>query len=262
MALPHPSQAELDAFYAAGSYWGDAVRRSRAQSFHERNQCRHRVARALRALGRPSALRVLDVGAGHGWTMHWLEQLAPGAVAAFDFIEPDETCSRQVLARRRGREATRLASLAEARTGYHLVFLNHVLEHMAEPARCVASVRSLLAPAGVAYVEVPHADQRFKADVFPHTWFFTPAALGHLAAGCGVREVLREAFGRMPTRRGPDLARRAAFRLSAALGLAGLAGLFDEGVWRYDANEDGIWLRWIIAPGARGGAVTPASLPV
>lgn len=263
MALPWRSQADLDAFYATGSYWSDAVGRSRAQSFHERNQCRHRVAHALRALGNASALRVLDVGAGHGWTAHWLERLAPGAVAAFDFIEPDDPCSREILARRSGAGTTRLASLAEARSGYHLVFANHVLEHMAEPARCVASVRSLLAPGGVAYFEMPHADQRFKAGVFPHTWFFTPAALGHLAAGCDVAEVLRETFGRMPSRRGSDLAWRVAFRLSAALGLADLAGALDDRVWRYAAGTDGIWLRWILALGARDAApVKPASRPV
>ncbi|OGA23530.1 MAG: hypothetical protein A3I02_17020 [Betaproteobacteria bacterium RIFCSPLOWO2_02_FULL_67_26] len=262
MALPRHTQAELDAFYADGSYWSDAVGRSRGQSFHERNQCRHRVARALGVLGNASALRVLDVGAGHGWTAHWLERLAPGAVAAFEFIEPDEACSREILARRPGAGTTRLASLAVARAGYHLVFLNHVLEHMAEPAQCVASVSALLAPGGVAYFEMPHADQRFKADVFPHTWFFTPAALARLAAGCGVAEVLREAFGRMPSRRGLDLAWRVAFRVSAALGLADLAGALDDRVWRYQAGADGIWLRWVLARGARDAApVKPASRP-
>jgi N-acetylglucosaminyldiphosphoundecaprenol N-acetyl-beta-D-mannosaminyltransferase len=262
MALPRHTQAELDAFYATGSYWSDAVGRTRSQNFHERNQCRHRVARALGALGKASALRVLDVGAGHGWTAHWLERLAPGAVAAFDFIEPDEACSREILARRPGPGTTRLASLAVARAGYHLVFLNHVLEHMAEPAQCVASISALLAPGGAAYFEMPHADQRFKADVFPHTWFFTPAALGHLAAGCGVAEVLREAFGRMPSRRGLDLVWRAAFRASAALGLAHLAGALDDRVWRYEAGADGIWLRWILARDGRAGpALTPASPP-
>ena len=263
MALPRHSQTDLDAFYATGSYWGYAVGRSRAQSFHERNQCRHRVTRALRALRGASALRVLDVGAGHGWTAYWLERLAPGAVAAFDFIEPDDACSRQILARRPGPGTTRLAALADARSGYHLVFANHVLEHMAEPAQCAASVRSLLAPGGVAYFEMPYADQRFKADVFPHTWFFTPAALGYLAAGCGVAEVLREAFGRMPSRAGSDLAWRIAFRVSAALGLADLAGALDDRVWRYEARTGGIWLRWILAPGTRDAApVKPASLRV
>jgi SAM-dependent methyltransferase len=254
MALPQPTQSELDAFYAAGTYWSDAVSRTRAQSLHERNQCRHRTVRALRALGRTSGLRALDVGAGHGWTAEWLDRLAPGA--AFDFIEPDETCSREILSRRPGGNTRRIGALGEARGGYDLVFLNHVLEHVADPVECITRVRAQLAPAGLAYFEVPHADQHFKADVFPHTWFFTPLALEHLAARSGMVEILRETFGRMPPAGGRGLLWRAAFRAGAALGWSRFAGWMDDRIWSYAGAPQGVWLRWIVrAPAA---ALRPA----
>jgi SAM-dependent methyltransferase len=246
MAVPAYPQSALDAFYAAGIYWNEAVGRSAAQVLHERNQCRHRVLHVLRALGRASQLRVLDIGAGHGWTGHWLERLSSGALSAFEFVEPDEACSAEILARRTTYTTTRVTSLAAARPGYDVIFLNHVLEHVAEPLATVHEVRRLLAPGGVAYFEMPNADQHFKADVFPHTWFFTPRALDGLAVRAGINPVMREAFGRMPGRGTADLAWRAAFRASAELGLADLAGVFDDRIWRYEARPEGIWLRWLV----------------
>jgi len=251
MALPAYAQKELDAFYSAGEYWNEAVGRSQAQVLHERNQCRHRVERVIPALPATTTLRVLDVGAGHGWTSYWLERSFPGRVRDFDFIEPDDGCSREILARDTAFGKRRLASLDAAQPGYDLVFLNHVLEHVADPVACLAQVSRLLAPQGLAYFETPHADQRFKADVFPHTWFFTPAALEHLGRRTGMNGELREAFGRMPSGGGFDLAWRAAFRASAAGGWADLAGLFDDRVWRYAPAPQGIWLRWIVSRAGR-----------
>lgn len=249
MALPRHEQAELDAYYAGGAYWSETVGDSRMQRFHERNQCRHRVRLALDLVRGRRGLRALDVGAGHGWTRHWLEALAPGTLDAFEFVEPDDARSREILARSGSPPAIRLPSLAHARPGYDVVFLNHVLEHVADPLACVTGVAALLAADGIAYFELPHADQRFKRDVFPHTWFFTLPGLAQLAERAAAKEVLRESFGRLPTSAATDLVDRAAFRASAALGLADLSGVFDDRLWRYERSDDGIWLRWVIARG-------------
>jgi SAM-dependent methyltransferase len=205
------------------------------------------VTRALAALAATSRLRVLDVGAGHAWTAYWIERLAPGALEAFDFIELDEANSAAILARPTPYATSRVRTLDDAHAGYHVIFLNHVLEHVAEPLQAVRRVRDLLAPGGVAYVEMPNADQRFKSDVFPHTWFFTLEALRQLAARTGVEERVRESFGRMPSRSGMDALWRAGFRAAAALGLAGAAGAFDDRIWRYETRADGIWLRWLVS---------------
>lgn len=246
MALPLYAQPELDAFYSGGAYWNDAVGHSRAQALHERNQCRHRVRHVLKALPQGTQPRVLDVGAGHGWTADLFDRLSRVPPQTFDFIEPDDGLSAQILARKTRFRKQRISTLAAAQGGYDVIFLNHVLEHVAEPLACVREVSALLSPGGVAYFETPYADQRFKADVFPHTWFFTPEALARLAKTAGLKEVLREAFGRMPEDTGLDLLWRAVFRASAEAGLAGLAGTFDDRVWRYAPARDGIWLRWMV----------------
>lgn len=246
MALPLYTQPALDAFYSGGAYWNDAVGHSRAQSLHERNQCRHRVRHVLGALRVETRPRVLDVGAGHGWTADFFDRLGGVPPQSFDFIEPDEGLSTQILARESRFPKRRISTLAAAEGEYDAIFLNHVLEHVAEPLACVREVTARLAPGGVAYFETPYADQRFKADVFPHTWFFTPEALARLAKTSGLTEVLREAFGRMPEKSGFDLLWRAAFRASAEAGLANLAGRFDDRVWRYTPARDGIWLRWMV----------------
>lgn len=248
MAVPRHTQSALDAFYASGAYWTDTVGASRMQTLHERNQCRHRVELALEHMPRRTQLRVLDVGAGHGWTAYWLDRLAGAAIASFDFIEPDERLSREIAGRSTAGNTRRVDSLDRASGPYDLVFLNHVLEHVADPVATVRSIRALLAPEGIAYFEMPHADHRFKADVFPHTWFFTPEALSHLARRTGMAEVLRESFGRFPTSSVPDLVRRAAYRVAAMLDLRALAGFFDDRVWRYAPRHDGMWLRWIVRP--------------
>lgn len=253
-ALPARPQSALDAFYASGSYWASVVAPGRAQNLHAWNQCRHRVAAVLVALTARAPLRVLDVGAGQGWTADWLVKLAPQGVERFDFVEPDDGCSAAIEARKPCTAVRRLDSLAQARPGYDVVFLNHVLEHVADPVACAHSVTALLADGGLAYVEVPHADYRFKDDVFPHTWFFTPAALHHLAERAGVNEQRSETFGRLPAGGPLDLACRAGFRGSAALGAATPASWFDDRLWRYQAVADGIWLRWIVArPASRPG---------
>jgi len=121
-----------------------------------------------------------------------------------------------------------------------------VLEHVADPVAALGTIHGLLARDGVAYIEMPHADYRFKSDVFPHTWFFTHDALAALARRAGLTQVLRESFGRFPTSSADDLARRAAFRAAATLKLESLAGFFDDKVWRYDQRDDGMWLRWLV----------------
>jgi SAM-dependent methyltransferase len=140
----------------------------------------------------------------------------------------------------------RLISLAHAQPGYDVIFLNHVLEHVADPLMCVEQIEALLAPGGIAYFEMPCADYRFKSDVFPHTWFFTPDALSHFASRSGANEVLREVFGRLPGSSASDLLWRAAYRASAELDINGLAGYFDERMWAYATRNDGIWIRWML----------------
>jgi len=246
--VPLPDQAVLDRFYDSGAYWqgtGDNL----LQQAHERAQSELRVRYCLARRTAQTPISVLDVGAGHGWTADWLARYLPGNVARFDFVEPDERNAARILRKSVPFPVARIPSLAAAAGRYDLVFLNHVLEHMADPIAATVQVASRLTATGFAYVETPHSDYRFKDDVFPHVFFFTPKALAVLGERLGVRTAACETFGRMPAPRlsPTGLMQRVAARALRMAKSAPLQRVLDRIVWRYAPCDDGIWLRWIFS---------------
>lgn len=250
-ALPQHTQAELDAFYAGGGYWHEVVTHSPQQVAHERNQCRQRVAAVMPHLRAGDSLKVLDIGAGHGWTADALAEALPTALLRFDFIEPDDRLSEAILARCTGFPAARRRSVDDADGPYDLIFLNHVLEHVADPVGFLSGIRARLKPGVVLYIETPHEDYRFKSDVFPHTLFFDPASLSRSLLQAGFVVERCEAFGRWPLARAGALAwlSRVAYRAAIVCGHDGLQNFFDDRVWDYRARADGMWLRCIARNG-------------
>jgi 2-polyprenyl-3-methyl-5-hydroxy-6-metoxy-1,4-benzoquinol methylase len=256
MAEPRVGQNELDAFYASGAYW-HASANSRAQLGHERNQCRHRVLRCIAYFARNGL--VADIGAGHGAIAEWLDRLAGERVRRYDFIEPDEESCRSILGRRTRFPVKRMAQVSALDEGYSLVFLNHVLEHVADPVAFLGGVYERLLPGGVAYIETPHADHRFKDDVFPHTLFFTARAFRQLASQLDFEVLECDAFGAYPgTSAGIGLGSfrwlGAAFHLAARAGVAPLEQWLDDAIWRYRPAVDGMWLRCVLRRPVAGRA--------
>jgi 2-polyprenyl-3-methyl-5-hydroxy-6-metoxy-1,4-benzoquinol methylase len=248
MALPRISQQTLDAFYASGAYWHASVA-SEAQLAHERNQGRHRVSRCLEHFADPGP--VADIGAGHGAIAEWLERLASNRVERYDFIEPDAANRQWTLARRTRFPIASAAAAMDLGNNYALLFLNHVLEHVADPFAFLDDLCLRLRPGGIAYIETPHADYRFKEDVFPHTLFFTPSAFRHLASRLGVEVIECESFGAYPG--GPRGIQPGTFRwLNALFHLATrhaptvVTQALDDAIWRYRPMGNGMWLRCIL----------------
>ncbi|MEW6690499.1 MAG: class I SAM-dependent methyltransferase [Pseudomonadota bacterium] len=249
VAEPRATQAQLDAFYHGGGYWGGTG--GAGQSLHARNQCEHR-ARFLADRAPPAfELRVLDVGAGEGWLGSALRRIAGARVVAYDFVEPDPRL-RELAASAGGPAGRGFARLEDAAGPYEIVCLNQVLEHVADPVAFAADAARRLDPAGVLYVESPNADHRFKPDVFPHSLFFSPTALRRVCEQTGLETLACEAFGRhaRTVDRAAGFAARAGFRLALAAGAERLAQRLDNAIWDYAARPEGIWLRWI---GRRAG---------
>lgn len=207
---PRPSAEELAAAYAIDYYThtpaAPVVTGGPAYLLHKvREHLAWRVDRGTSSTewlvryfrGRAPG-RVCDLGAGNGETA--------AAVAAtgqeVTCIEPDPR-AREVIAQR-GLKV--LAGSAGAlptslpRPGFEVVYLIHVLEHVAEPRRLLEEVRALLVPGGELLVEVPNnaalgakiAGPLWRwLDVPRHLNFFTEPSLRRMLmqAGLQVMEV-------------------------------------------------------------------------
>lgn len=248
VAKPKLSQSELDAFYESGAYWS-ASASSKAQLAHERNQSRHRVLHCLPHFTVTGV--VADIGAGHGAIAEWLERLAGKRVVRYDFIEPDFANRKWILGRHTSFPIACADSAAELCNEYSLLFLNHVLEHVADPYSFLGNLCSRLRPGGIAYIETPHSDHQFKGNVFPHTLFFTLAAFRHLAARLGLEVIECESFGAYPG--SPDGIHprffkfmNLLFHLTARGAPSFVTQAIDDEIWRYRPLEKGIWLRCIL----------------
>jgi hypothetical protein len=240
VALPPPDQAALDRFYASGAYWQASSGAS--QRAHEASQAWLRVRSVNRYLDRRE-VSVADVGAGHGGIARALAGLGIG-VSRYAFVEPDAQAAADIAALRLPFAVERARSLGELRGPFDLLFLNHVLEHVADPFELLKAANAKL-----VYVEAPNADYRFKDDVFPHVFFFTPNAFVVLGERLGARTLVCESFGRMPAPRlSPvGLVQRLAARALPLARVAAAERLLDRIVWRYAPCDDGIWLRWIFS---------------
>lgn len=148
----------------------------------------------------PAGGTVLDVGCGDG---ELLEAFRDRGFSVLG-IDPDpksRTCGGS-------RGLTILPGTAEAPPieldgrRFDLVIMSHSLEHCLDPPSAFTTIRRLLAPHGLAYIEVPNAGchhfETFRQcsemfDAPRHLWFFTRDALRLLAEQAGL-EVARWHF--------------------------------------------------------------------
>jgi len=96
--------------------------------------------------------RVLEIGCATGGLLEVLREGGWRDVTGYD-LSPRATA----ICRGRG-----LKAVDELSGAWDVVVLSHVLEHVPEPRELLGRVKGLLAPQGVAYVEVPNATRYDK----------------------------------------------------------------------------------------------------
>jgi hypothetical protein len=165
---PRPTEEDIDAKYEhlAGREGGPGATAAAREADGRRAQRTH--AAVVTQLGREPE-RVLDFGGGDGKLM------TPFVAAGADcYLLDYYDCPRPEV-RRLGAV---LNDLAEGMT-FDAIVCSHVLEHVAEPRRTVATLASRLTDDGVLFVEVP--DEVWGVipinDVVTHVNFFTPRSL-------------------------------------------------------------------------------------
>jgi SAM-dependent methyltransferase len=254
-AGPLPSQDALDAFYASGEYWDKLAPPTNVQGVHAYSQSLERCNwTALHITFAPS--QIADIGAGQGWMGLALDAVWRGQVLRYDFLEPDDKAAAAIM-KSEIRPTRRRLHVLPAQADYDLIFLNQVLEHTVTPASLLAALKAGLRPGGYLYIEIPHRDDCYKENVFPHIMFMDAAVLERLCSLAGMEVVALESFGHMPSQ-GGFFAKllRAGFRAAAILGLRQLATVLDRKLWGYMSCADGIWLRALVRKSCKAVSAT------
>jgi SAM-dependent methyltransferase len=197
---PRPTPAEMGRFYPCGYGSRGQTLRQRGPSFYKRIP-----ALLFGEAGLPESLageprfagrtcRVLDVGTGGGELLAGFHKLGWETTGIEPYCEPSALAEELGLDIRR--EPFELAELPASR--YDLVLLSHVLEHMHDPLAGLRKAATLLAPGGLAYVEVPNYDSLCRRIFGPrwahfeaprHLSQFTPRTVSLLAKAAGLRLV-------------------------------------------------------------------------
>lgn len=91
--------------------------------------------------------------------------------------------------------------LFSSRGPFDAVVLSHVVEHLVDPAALIGSLKKILKPEGVVYIEVPNLLRPYVPMgyfMFEHLSYFTPTTLTALMENCGFVEDSVSTFDNSP----------------------------------------------------------------
>lgn len=148
-------------------------------------------------------MRVLEVGCAEGFFLHRLEERLGVRLDLYG-VELSEKYLEQ--AKKLLPKATILETPLEqtefAEVKFDLIVLRHVLEHLGSPIACLQKIRSILAPKGLVYIEVPDSSKtspsvsRFYHH--EHLLYFTTEVLRSYLGSAGLKPLVCERFEHNP----------------------------------------------------------------
>ncbi|HEV8614939.1 MAG TPA: class I SAM-dependent methyltransferase [Methylomirabilota bacterium] len=149
---------------------------------------------ALVRAGATPGMRLLDVGCNVGY---FLGAARERGFAASGF---DGSSAAVAFARAQGLDVAcaRLETAVLDPTGYDVVVMNHILEHLPDPAAALRRVRDWVRPDGFVMVTLPNFASPIArrsglrwAGLVPtqHVWHFTPRALARLVKAAGFERI-------------------------------------------------------------------------
>ncbi|MEO2168570.1 MAG: class I SAM-dependent methyltransferase, partial [bacterium] len=195
---PRPDESELDTIYPPTYYsyvqlenrpGKGAIGQARAR-FHSQ-----RLRAAFGDLVRSDEpIRVLDVGCGDGRFLDLMKS-AFGDEIETHGIDFEEDAIALAAANGHTTKLGRIEDAEYPAEHFHVIYISHVIEHLASPRAFVSLSHRLLAPGGLLHVETPNVDcaeARLAGRTywggyhFPRHWhLFTPETLSRLGEECG-----------------------------------------------------------------------------
>lgn len=143
-AKPMPSPHLIPSFYASYSTHAHAQ-----TSLFAKLARRKTLRETARAIGRNKQLRILDYGCGNGIFINDLCQLGYVNAVGYDF-DPEAVKSARVL----GIDATN--NWEDVVGQFDVITLNHVIEHLPDPAQEIEKLAQLLRPGGLMIMRTPN----------------------------------------------------------------------------------------------------------
>jgi 2-polyprenyl-3-methyl-5-hydroxy-6-metoxy-1,4-benzoquinol methylase len=212
-AVDLPAPRELKAYYAERYYQAEKgnYRKNYPQAeldyLNVKIEQKAAMVERLRASLPPGAM--LDVGCGEGFALAWFRE-RDWSVEGIDYSVAGVSGMNPELLPHV--EAGDVFELLETRIDrgkrYDLVWLTHVLEHVADPVGLLTALRRLVSPEGVLVVTVPndgsayqeallsegHIDERFWIALPDHLAYFTTESLRRTAEATGwiCRDILSD----------------------------------------------------------------------
>ena len=197
-----PSAEELKDYYANKYYQQARGSYELQYSDEERVYFRAKLEQRHAVLQRvpPQGRSMLDVGCGEGFALAYFREQG-WSVKGLDFsaagVESQNPGCRDALVV--GDVFTLLGSEIAARRKYDALWLQNVLEHVLDPVAMLISLKSLLAPEGVAVITVPndysavqrealslgYIDREFWVALPDHLSYFDHQSLPAVAKGTG-----------------------------------------------------------------------------
>ncbi|MDX1737171.1 MAG: class I SAM-dependent methyltransferase [Alphaproteobacteria bacterium] len=257
-AIPMPDDQQLNDYYN-GDYWEASEINISARKFPSPNvlgQSRWKhIEEHLKNQTNTTGLKLLDVGAGHGFLGLHAAKSKNVNVSGYHVVEPDKNL-RDALQTAWSAEdciLTSCESLEKVDEKFDIIALCHVLEHVNDPLKFLNNITSKLNPGGLLFIEVPNRDDHFKSDVFPHTLFFDQHSLPQTLNNAGLTNISCEIRGPSPEKSvlsdQPNVFRkkfsRRLFRLEKYLPVSLLTTYYNWLLAPEHKGQSGVWLRTI-----------------
>jgi SAM-dependent methyltransferase len=144
-------------------------------------------------------ITVLDVGAGYGFFGVLASQSSQVKQLKYIAVEPDESLHHGISDMWESMDShssvQTFCRIEDVEGEVDILVLSHVLEHVPNPLEFLRLALGYLKDGGLLFIDVPYHDQRFKSDVFPHLYFFTPENLNLILKKLRLEAIDVDAWG-------------------------------------------------------------------